>query len=111
MRSVARYPEVRNDGSMWVPLAPPPAPTYRQLSDHATGIIGGRAVVAYSTEWVLDLRILSEPYEEHAGMGRWVAQLCAEEAWHDYVRNDIPPKALECIIASVSLIFIVEDAW
>lgn len=109
MRSVARYPEVREDGSMWVPLAPPPQPTYRQMSHTDSGLIGKRAVVSYSTEWLLDLRVLTEPYEEHTDRPRWVVQLCSEEAWHDLRRNGVDPIPAERLVASVRLVFSIED--
>lgn len=108
MRSVARYPEVRDDGSMWVPLAPPPAPTYRQLSRDSTGIVGRPAIVSYSTEWLLNLRVLTEPYEEQTDKSRWVVQLCDEEAWHVFQRHGIRPVRSERLVASVRLVFLVE---
>lgn len=110
MRSVARYPEVRDDGSMWVPLAPPPAPTYRPLTLGDTGVVGERAVLSYSTEWLLDLRVLTEPYEEHAERTRWVVQLCDEGAWHDLQRHGTPPQPDARVTASVRLVFLVDEA-
>ena len=109
MRSVARYPEVREDGAMWVPLAPPPAPSYRQISAGDTGIIGNRAVLSYSTEWLMDLRVFSEPYEQRTDKPRTVLQLCDEGAWHDFVRHGITPAPSDCIVASVRLVFVVCD--
>lgn len=108
MRSIARYPEIRKDGSLWVPLAPPPAPTYRQLSREDVEVTGRRAIVAYSTEWLLDLRITSNPYQERSRKARWVVQLWDEGAWHDFKRHGTRPKASEVLVASVSLVFEVE---
>lgn len=109
MRSVARYPEVRDDGSMWIPLVPPPAPTYRQLSPEDSGIIGHRAVLSYSTEWLLDLRVLTDPYEERTHQTRSVVQLCDDGAWHDLERHGIVPGPRDRVVASVPLVFIVLD--
>lgn len=108
MRSVARYPEVRSDGSMWVPVAPPPAPIYRQLSRESTDIVGRPAVVSYSTEWLLNLRVLTEPREEHTDKSRWVVELCDEEAWHVFRRLGTQPDGSERLVASVRLVFLVE---
>lgn len=109
MRSVARYPEVRDDGSMWVPLAPPPAPTYRQLLPGERGVRGMRAVLSYSTEWLMDLRVLTEPYEEHTDGSRWVVQLCEEGAWYAMQRHGTTPLGSERVVASVSLVFILKS--
>lgn len=107
MRSIARYPEVREDGSMWVPVAPPPAPTYWQLSPQDTGVVGQRAVLSYSTEWLMDLRVFTDPCEEHGSGSRWVTQLCDEGAWYDFERNQIAPKPTELVVASVRLVFLL----
>lgn len=109
MRSVARYPEVRDDGSMWVPLVPPPAPFYQQLSQKSSGIVGKRAVLSYATEWLVDLRVLTEPYEEHASTMRGVVQLCDEGAWYDFERHGVEPSESERLVASVRLVFLVLD--
>lgn len=109
MRSVARYPEVRDDGSMWVPLAPPPAPTYRQILPGDVGVAGQRAVVSYSTEWLLDLRVLTDPYELDE-KGRWVMQLCDEGSWFDFDRHGHAPRSDDLLIASVRLVFLLCDA-
>lgn len=109
MRSVARYPEVRDDGSMWVPLAPPPAPTYKQLANDDIGVIGKSAIVSYSTQWLLDLRILTEPYEEHSERHHWAVQLCDEAAWFELVRHCRRPTHKERIVASVALVFVLEN--
>ena len=108
VRSVPRYPEVREDGSMWVPLAPPPAPKYRQLSQCDTGVVGIRAALSYSTEWLLDLRVFTDPYEERARDLKWVVQLCGEGAWHDFVRHGKHPDPKELVVASVRLVFLVD---
>lgn len=109
MRSIARYPEVREDGSLWVPLAPPPAPTYRQLSHRDNGIIGMPAVLAYSTEWLLDIRVFTNPYEERSDKRRWVVQLCDQGAWHDFERHAVQPQPHECVVASIRLVFVVVE--
>ncbi|WP_338750161.1 hypothetical protein [Janibacter alittae] len=109
MRSIARYPEVRGDGSLWVPLAPPPAPTYRQLSPQDSGIAGARAVVSYSTEWLTELRVLTDPYEQREDGSRWVVQLCDEGAWHDFDRHGIDPISAERLVASVRLVFVLDS--
>lgn len=111
MRSVARYPEVRDDGSMWVPLAPPPTPKYRRLSHDDVGLIGTPAVLSYSTEWVMDLRVFTDPYKEFPDKARWVAQLCDEGAWHDYERHGIEPEPRDRLVASTRLIFLLLDPW
>ena len=108
MRSVPRYPEVREDGSLWVPLAPPPVPTYRQLAPESTGVVGAQAVVSYSTEWLLGLRVLTEPYEEHTDKSRWVVQLCDEESWHVFQRYRTRPRSSERLVVSVTLVYLVE---
>jgi hypothetical protein len=108
VRSVARYPEVREDGALWVPLAPPPAPTYRQLSRESTGIVGRPAIVSYSTEWLLNLRVLTEPCQQHTDKSRWVVELCDEEAWHVFRRHSTRPARSERLVASVRLVFLVE---
>lgn len=110
MRSVARYPEVRDDGALWVPLGPPPAPTYRQLSHNDRDIVGQRAVVSYSTEWLLDLRVFTAPYRETTDKARWVVQLCDEGAWHDYERHGIEPEGHERVVASHRLVYLMLDA-
>lgn len=107
MRSVARYPEVREDGSMWVPVAPPPAPTYRQLTPQDSGVVGQRAVLSYSTEWLMDLRVFTDPFEQD-GDARCLVQLCDEGAWHDFERHGTPPAITELVVASVRLVFLVE---
>lgn len=107
VRSIPRYPEIREDGSMWVPLAPPPAPTFRQLSSQDRGVIGRSAVVSYSTEWLLDLKIVSDPYAEAAGSSRWVVQLCDDGAWHDLQRHGIEPSGSERLVSSVNLVFLM----
>lgn len=109
MRSVARYPEVRDDGSMWVPLAPPPAPSFRQLSQDDVRAFGKRAVVAYSTEWLTDLRVLTDPYEECTDRRRWVTQLCEEGAWYDLDRHGVTPGPNALVTASVRLVFVLEE--
>ena len=109
MRSIARYPEVREDGSLWVPLAPPPAPTYRQLSAKDTNVISQRAVLAYSTEWLMDLRLLTDPYEQQDEVSRWVVQLCDEAAWHEWSRHGITPEPKDLVVASVQLVFLAEN--
>lgn len=108
MRSVARYPEVRDDGSMWVPLAPPPAPTYRQLSAADTDVVGQRAVLSYSTEWLMDLRLFTDPYEQQDEASRGIVQLCDEGAWHDGCRHEISPAPNDLVVASVRLVFVIE---
>lgn len=108
MRSIPRYPEVREDGSMWVPLASPPAPTYRQLTRDDSHVVGHRAVVSYSTEWLLDLRVLTDPYGFEDDGSRWVVQLCDEGAWHDFERHRLPPKSQDVVIAAVPLVFLIE---
>lgn len=108
MRSVPRYPEVREDGSMWVPLAPPPAPTYRQLSLGDNSIVGQPAVVSYATEWLLDLRVLTNPYLELESSSRWVVTLCDEGSWHDLQRNGVNPRRSELLVSSLNLVFLVE---
>ena len=109
MQSVPRYPEVREDGSMWVPLAPPPAPTYRQLSANDRDVVGLRAVVSYSTEWLLDLRVLTDPYQDDPDQEGQVVRLCDEGAWHDFSRHAIAPAPQELIVTSVRLVFVVLD--
>lgn len=109
MRSVPRYPEVREDGSMWVPLAPPPAPTYRQLSLEDRDVVGQRAVVSYSTEWLMDLRLFTDPHQQ-GDPSLWVVQLCDEGAWHDWCRHKIAPPAHDLVVASVPLVFLTEIA-
>lgn len=106
VRSIPRYPEVREDGSMWVPLAPPPAPKYRQLSAADVGMIGHRASVSYSTEWLLDLRIMSEVYEVPDDRSHWV-RLGTEGAWHDVQRHGLEPRSEDLIVACVDLVFLV----
>lgn len=106
MRSVARYPEVRDDGSMWVPVAPPATLSYRQLSSGDSAVVGQRAVLSYSTEWLMDLRVLTDPYEEHTDKTRWVVQLCDEGAWYDLKRHEIEPQMEERVVASVRLVFV-----
>lgn len=110
MRSVARYPEVRGDGSMWVPLAPPPAPSYRQVSPEDVDLIGERAILSYSTEWLVDLRVFTDPYEENTDKKRWVVELCEEGAWHDFERHGIEPGRPERLVASVRLVFLLIDS-
>ena len=106
VRSIPRYPEVQEDGSMWVPLAPPPAPTYRQLTSEDRGVVGQRAVVSYSTEWLLDLRVVTDPFVE-VGSSRWIVQLCDEGAWHDLQRHGIEPRGSEQLMSSVNLVFLM----
>lgn len=108
MRSVVRYPEVREDGSMWVPLAPPPAPTYRQLSAADTDVVGQRAVLSYSSEWLMDLRVFTDPYEQQDEASRWVVQLCDEGAWYDWCRHETAPGPSDLVVASVRLVFLTE---
>lgn len=93
---------------MWVPVAPPPPPSYRQLAPEDTGLAGLRAVLSYSTEWLLDLRILTDPYEESADKIRCVVQLCDEGAWHDFERHGLQPQISERLTASVGLVFAVQ---
>ncbi|KRE37388.1 hypothetical protein ASG73_06815 [Janibacter sp. Soil728] len=64
--------------------------------------------MSYSTEWLLNLRILSEPYAEHTDKSRWVVELCDEEAWHVLRRHGTQPESHELIIASVRLVYVIE---
>lgn len=109
MRSIPRYPEVREDGSMWVPLAPPPPPVYQRLSQAPSESVGARAVLSYSTEWLMDLRIYSGPHELNPGSSREVVKLCDEGAWHDFERHGIAPHESDLIIASVELVFLTQE--
>lgn len=109
VRSVARFPEVRKDGSLWVPLVPPPAPRYRQLSPNESGAIGMRAALSYTSEWILDLRVFTDPYEERTDKTRWVVQLCNEGAWHEFLRHGTMPVPRERVIASVQLVFLLDS--
>lgn len=93
---------------MWVPLVPPPAPIYRQVMNDDTGIVGMRAALSYSTEWLMDLRVLTDPREETTDRERWVVQLCAEGAWYDLDRHGIEPTPTERVVASVQLVFLIE---
>lgn len=95
---------------MWVPLAPPRAPTYRQLSSDDVGVVGMRAVLSYSTEWLLDLRLFTDPYRERADRERWMVQLCDEGAWYDYVRHGTDPGPDERVVASARLVFVIVDS-
>ncbi|KRE35993.1 hypothetical protein ASG73_15135 [Janibacter sp. Soil728] len=70
---------------------------------------GMPAVLSYSTEWLMDLRVLTEPYEEHADRKRWVVELCDEGAWHAMQRLGTTPLGRERVVASVSLVFILES--
>lgn len=108
VRSIPRYPEVREDGSMWVPLAPPPAPTYRPLTPRDREVIGLRAVVSYATEWLLDLRVVTAPYSEGRDRSRHVVELCDEAAWLDLKRQGFSPPADKRLVCSVGLVFIVQ---
>lgn len=68
-----------------------------------------RAALAYSTEWLIDLRILTDPYDEYTDQVRRVVQLCSEAAWHDLQRHGIQPGDCERIVASVRLVFAMKD--
>lgn len=104
MRTIARYPEVRKDGALFVPLKPPPAPTYEAITAESTGLVGRPATVATSTEWIVDVRVLDDPFQE--SNGKWYVRLCTEGAWFDLDRNAIPPRDAECVVAALRLVFI-----
>lgn len=108
VRSIPRYPEVREDGSMWVPVAPPPVPKFIRLLGARRGNVGRKAVVSYSTEWVLDLRVLVEHYEPTSGAG-WETLLCTEAAWHEYERHARYPGPNECVVAAAALVYLQDD--
>lgn len=107
MRTIARYPELKPDGSMYVPNAPPPAPTYEPITADSTGLSGRPAAVSTAPEWIVDLRVLSDPFLDSDG--RWYVRLCSEGAWFDFDRHTIPPKETECRISSVRLVFVLRD--
>lgn len=107
VRSIPRYPEVREDGSLWVPLAPPPAPTYRPLSPNDSALVGRRAALSYSTEWVVDLRVLTDP--SISPEGGWTVDLCDEGAWHDLQRHNVAPSPDSCVTASTCLVFLIQE--
>lgn len=109
MRSVPRYPEVREDGSMWVPLAPPPEPRYRPVSSEDEGIVGCRAVVSYATEWILDLRVLAGPRLDSSSRARWVVELCDDGAWHEFKSRGREVPVRDRIVASTALVFLLLD--
>lgn len=111
VQSVPRYPEVREDGSMWVPLAPPPPLAYRQLSESDAAVVGKPAVVSYSTEWLVGMRVLTDPYEQHAERVSWVVKLCDEGAWYDFQRHGVSPNATEMVEASVGLVYLIEHGY
>lgn len=104
MRTIARYPEVRRDGALFVPLKPPPVPTYEAITPESTGLVGRAAVVARSIDWIVDLRVLSDPFINTDG--KPYVRLCTEGAWFDFDRHTIPPKDAECVVAAVRLVFI-----
>lgn len=110
VRSIPRYPEVREDGSMWVPLAPPPAPTYRQVSGEDRGIVGQRAVVSYSTEWLMDLRVMTDPFRDAQTPGaEWVVELCDEGAWYAWQMRSVEPRSSDLILSAVGLVFVLSE--
>lgn len=109
MRSVPRYPEVREDGSLWLPLAPPPAPSYRRVLPGEVGVIGCRAVLSYSTEWLLDLRVVSDPRPDPSDNSRWIIELCDDDAWHGHKCLGREIIARDRVIASVTLVFLLVE--
>lgn len=109
MRSIPRYPEVREDGSMWVPLAPPPAPTYRQMSETDAGMIGQPAAIAYSTEWLVGLQVLTDPYRDDT-LGQWFVQLGDAAGWCPTQDGPDPYSSPSDVVeASVRLVYVLEN--
>ncbi|MGJ7441320.1 hypothetical protein, partial [Aquipuribacter sp. MA13-6] len=81
------YPEVASDGALVVPVRPPAAREAVAVADYKGHVRGQRVLVLQATEWVFDVRAVSEPYQD--GRGRTVVEVTSEEA---YYRNPAPPS-------------------
>ncbi|MGL5867438.1 MAG: hypothetical protein ACRCYX_16465 [Dermatophilaceae bacterium] len=101
---IARYPELTPEGDLFVPVAPPPAPTFQPITGESTDLIGRAAVIIAPTKWVVDVRIISDPYVESDGQ-RWYVHLCDEGLWFDLDRHRLPVPGERIIVASVRVVF------
>ncbi|MGL5862872.1 MAG: hypothetical protein ACRCY9_16615 [Phycicoccus sp.] len=108
MLEIARYPELTPEGHLIVPVAPPPPPTFEPVTADSTGLIGRPAVIVAPAKWVVDVRIISEPYIEPED-DDWCVRLCDDGSWFDLDRHRIPVPDKRLIVASVGVTFTV--AW
>ncbi|MGF1646833.1 MAG: hypothetical protein ACFCVF_07935 [Kineosporiaceae bacterium] len=81
MRTEPVTPAVSSDGSLVVPVEPPPARRAVPARDHSGPLTGERVVVLQAHAYVYDLRAVSEVYTDDRG--RPVVDVAAEA---DYYR-------------------------
>jgi len=78
------YPEVAANGDLVVPVRPPEARLSVAVADYDGLVTGQRVVVLQPSEWVFDLRAISEPYKDERG--RVVVDVATEV---DYYRDGL----------------------
>jgi hypothetical protein len=96
-------PAVSSDGSLVVPVEPPPARRAVRARAHAGQLTGERVVVLQAHAYVYDLRAVSEVRTDDRG--RPVVDVAAEA---DYYRHDGRPPATRTIHAD--LVFVERPA-
>lgn len=81
------YPEVAPNGSLVVPVRPPAVREAIAVADYDRPVKGRRVVVLQTTEWVFDLRAVSEPFLDRRG--RLVVDVASEQAYY----REVAPAA------------------
>lgn len=89
-------PAVSSDGSLVVPVEPPPARRAVPARDHTGTLTGERVVVLQAHAYVYDLRAVSEVHVDDRG--RPVVDVAAEA---DYYRHDGRPPSARAIHADL----------
>jgi len=82
-------PAVSSDGSLVVPVEPPPARRAVPARDHTGTLAGERVVVLQAHAYVYDLRAVSEVHDDERG--RPVVDVAAEADY--YLHDGRPPSA------------------
>lgn len=97
--------ETDHRGRLLTPVAPPAYDTVPVLSDD-TGLEGRDAVIATPTEWLTDVRILSDPIPSTPGT--WYVYWCPEAAWYAHLETGepVPDEARSTVL--ISRIWLVE---
>ncbi|WP_380165633.1 hypothetical protein [Jannaschia sp. R86511] len=91
------YPEVAPNGALVVPVRPPAAREAVAVVDYQGTVRGQRVVVLQATEWVFDVRAVSEAYKDDRG--RTVVDVASEQAF--YTADSPPATTLNAEIVFV----------
>lgn len=91
MRTRRRYDfDTDSRGALVTRKAPPPPKAPDAITgDSTTPLTGARVIVARPTEWLLDMRAVSEP---RLTMRGWVIDIVDEADWYAYRGTVIPPE-------------------